>query len=251
MKISTATSNGAGSSNAPTDIAYAFIGFRYQNSAVPHFEQNPRCAQSEESNRVMCSSPVNVTPFVRTEKNGEPPAQRRHMPQWQALCLVSTPSAENVTAPHKHRPVMRASYGNLRRAAAVPRDMRLMAVCLLVAACSSERPPPSEKEFTVEVVPPVGAKVGAAATAQVRIRPGAGYHINTDYPLKVALAKTPGLEAAKGDARTAETELALPITVTPTAAGNHELRGTVTLGMCKHDQCLQREVPIAVQVAVN
>ncbi len=129
--------------------------------------------------------------------------------------------------------------------------MRLLAVCLLVAACSSERPPPSDKELTVEIEPLAAAKVGAAATAQVRIRPGAGYHINTDYPLKIALAKAPGLEAAKGEARAQETELAVPITITPTTAGNHELRGTVTFGMCKHDQCLQREVPIAVQVAAN
>ena len=135
--------------------------------------------------------------------------------------------------------------------AAVPRDMRFVAVCLLVAACSSERPPPSDKDFTVEVVPPASAKVGAAATARVTIRPGAGYHINTDYPWKLALAKTPGLEAVKGDVRAAEGELAVPITVTATSAGNHELRGTVTLGMCKHDQCLQREVPIVVAVAAN
>jgi hypothetical protein len=129
--------------------------------------------------------------------------------------------------------------------------MRMVAVCLLVAACSSERPPPSQKELTVEVVPPAIAKVGAATTAHVTIKPGAGYHINTEYPWKLALAPTPGLEAAKGDARAEESVLAVPITVTATAAGNHELRGTVTFGICKHDQCLQREVPISVAVAAQ
>jgi hypothetical protein len=129
--------------------------------------------------------------------------------------------------------------------------MRLLAVCLLAAACSSERPAPSQKELTVEITPPRAARVGAASMAQVTIRPGAGYHINTDYPWKLALAQTPGLEAAKGVARAEETELQLPISVTPTAAGNHRLRGTVTFGICKHDQCLQREVPIAVAVAAQ
>lgn len=128
--------------------------------------------------------------------------------------------------------------------------MRLLAVCL-VAACSSERPPPSQKELTVEVTPPVAARVGAAATAQVTIRPGAGYHINPDYPLKISLATAPGLDAAHGKARAQETELAVPITVTPTAAGAHELHGTVTFGMCSHDSCLQREVAIAVPIAAG
>lgn len=251
MKISSATANAAWSSKAPADIAYASIGFRYQNSTVPHLAQNPRCAHSDESNRVRCSVPVNVTRFVRTEKNGEPPDHFRHMPQWHAVWSVSTPSAVNVTAPHKHRPVMPTSYGNPRRVAAVPRPMRLIAACLLLAACSSERPPPSDKDVTVEVVPPAAAKVGIAGTAQVTIRPGAGYHINTDYPWKLALARTPGLEASKGDIRARETELAVPITVTPTSAGDHELRGTVTLGMCKHDECLQREVPIVVAIAAR
>src|SRR5262245_8272128 len=125
---------------------------------------------------------------------------------------------------------MAASYGNLRRVAAVPGDMRIAAFCILVAACSSERPPPSQKDLTVAALPPAGAKVGAAATAQVTIRPGAGFHINPAYKSKVTLAKTPGLEAANGALRAEETELAVPITVTPTAAGNHELHGTVTLG---------------------
>jgi len=129
--------------------------------------------------------------------------------------------------------------------------MRFLAVCLFVAACSSDRPPPSQKELTVEVVPPAAAKVGAAATAHVMIRPGAGYHINTEYPWKLALAETPGLQAVKGDARAAESELSVPITVTPTTAGDHELRGTVSFGICKHDQCLQREVPIVVAVAAR
>lgn len=129
--------------------------------------------------------------------------------------------------------------------------MRVAILIFVVAACSSDRPPPSQKELTVEVTPPAGAKVGAVATAEVRIRPGAGYHINTEYKSKVTLARTPGLEAENGTLRAEETELAVPITVTPTAAGTHELRGTVTLGMCKHDQCLQREVPIAVAVAAQ
>src|SRR2546423_1820286 len=52
----------------------------------------------------MLDSPSNVTFSARTAKNGDPPDQRRHMPQWQALCSGLTFSAVKRTAPHKHWP---------------------------------------------------------------------------------------------------------------------------------------------------
>ncbi len=79
----------------------------------------------------------------------------------------------------------------------------------------------------------------------------------------VSLASAPGVTIAKqrleggrrgtaGDADTlAETELSIPITVTPNAAGRHELTGTITFGVCKRDLCLSREMPITVTVAAS
>jgi hypothetical protein len=119
----------------------------------------------------------------------------------------------------------------------------------------------SPEEGSLEVVQPASARIGAAATARIRVTPGKGFHINTEYPFVVSLASAPGVTIAKqrleggrrgstGDAETlAETELSIPITVTPNDAGPHELTGTITFGICKRDMCLSREMPITVTVA--
>jgi hypothetical protein len=121
----------------------------------------------------------------------------------------------------------------------------------------------SPEEGSLEVVPPASTRVGAAATARIRVTPGNGFHINTEYPFVVSLAAAPGVTLAKqrleggkrgatGDAETlAETELSIPITVTPNAAGRHELTGTITFGVCKRDVCLSRQMPIVVTVATS
>ena len=55
-----------------------------------------------------------------------------------------------------------------------------------------------------------------------------------------------------GDAETvAERELSIPITLTPTTAGEHALTGTITFGICKRDVCLLRTMPIALTVVTS
>ena len=169
--------------------------------------------------------------------------------------------------------------------------MRIVLAMLVVAGCSKPEPVremepekisvPGERiraaapgnaakgatlapeEGSLEIVAPAGTKVGAAATARIRVTPGKGFHINTEYPFVVSLAPAAGVTIAKqrleggrrgstGDAETlAETELSIPITVTPNAAGPHELTGTITFGICKRDMCLSREMPITVTVAAS
>ena len=52
-----------------------------------------------------CSAPLNSTrPAIAAM--AEAPDQRRHWLQWQLCASVSTSSAVNDTAPHKHRPVI-------------------------------------------------------------------------------------------------------------------------------------------------
>lgn len=168
--------------------------------------------------------------------------------------------------------------------------MRLILLGLgVLAACSKRAPePPPERVETVrlpgkgaersmaprsdglgadegmfEITPIRNASVGRAQTARIRIVPGAGFHINTEYPFVVQLADAPGLKLDKlrfeggrrgavGDAETlAEEELAIPITVTPTTSGDHTLNGTINFGICKATSCLQRSMPITLAIAAS
>ena len=121
----------------------------------------------------------------------------------------------------------------------------------------------SSDEGMFEITPIRNASVGRAQTARIRIVPGAGFHINTEYPFVVQLADAPGLKLDKlrfeggkrgavGDAETlAEEELAIPITVTPTTSGEHTLNGTINFGICKATSCLQRSMPITLAIAAS
>jgi hypothetical protein len=169
--------------------------------------------------------------------------------------------------------------------------MRLILLGLVVSAACSKRapePPPPERTETVrlpghgaersvaassdglsadegmfEITPIRNASVGRAQTARIRIVPGAGFHINTEYPFVVQLADAPGLKLEKlrfeggrrgtvGDAETlVEQELAIPITVTPTTSGEHTLNGTINFGICKATACLQRSMPITLAIAAT
>lgn len=168
--------------------------------------------------------------------------------------------------------------------------MRMIVLALgIAAACSKRAPdPPPERVETVRlptergvgsvaattdgltaaegqfhVTPIRNASVGRAQVARIRIVPGAGFHINTQYPFVVQLADTPGLvleklrfegghHGAVGDAETlAEEGLEIPITITPSTAGEHTLNGTINFGICKATACLQRSMPITLAIAAT
>src|SRR5262245_12638665 len=76
------------------------------------------------------------------------------------------------------------------------------------------------------------AKAGAEATAALKLSPSTGYHVATDYPIKVTLEAPAGIKLAKaeltaggrtksqGDAQTlSEQGLAFAIKATPEKAG--------------------------------
>ncbi len=121
----------------------------------------------------------------------------------------------------------------------------------------------ASNEGVFSITPLRNASVGRAQVARIRIVPGAGFHINTQYPFVVQLADSPGLKLEKlrfeggkrgtvGDAETlAEQELEIPITVTPTSVGEHTLNGTINFGICKATSCLQRSMPITLAVAAS
>jgi hypothetical protein len=110
----------------------------------------------------------------------------------------------------------------------------------------------------------VEGKAGAPASAEVKLAPGAGFHVSTDYPIKLKLMETPGVKLEKqllvargrdktqGDAATlTEQALAFAVKVTPETAGAYEIKGTFSFGVCEKDSCHPRTQPITIQVAAN
>ena len=107
-------------------------------------------------------------------------------------------------------------------------------------------------------------KAGAAIAAEIKLAPGAGFHVSTDYPIKLKLLQPDGVKLektvltaggsskAQGDAETlTEQALAFAVKMTPEKTGTFEVKGLFTFGVCEADSCHPRTQPITIQVAAN
>lgn len=120
------------------------------------------------------------------------------------------------------------------------------------------------EEGTLAVVAPTDAKAGSEAVARITVTPGKGYHVNTEYPIKLKLASQEGVklakdefaagghDKAKGDADALDEKgLELSVKLTPAASGNYTISGKFKFAVCDHDQCLAKQETIAIAVAAK
>jgi DsbC/DsbD-like thiol-disulfide interchange protein len=119
-------------------------------------------------------------------------------------------------------------------------------------------------EGTLAVEAPADAKAGAEAVAKITVKPGKGFHVNTEYPIKltltpssgVALAKTDfaagGHDKGKGDADALdEQNLAFAVKLTPSAGGNYTVSGKFKFAVCDANQCLPKKESISITLAAK
>ncbi len=108
------------------------------------------------------------------------------------------------------------------------------------------------------------AKAGAEAAAKLELTPATGYHVATDYPIKLSLEAPPGVKLAKtelsaggrnkdqGDAATlSEQALAFAIKATADKAGSYEIKGVFKFGICEKESCHPKKQPVTITVAAN
>lgn len=119
-------------------------------------------------------------------------------------------------------------------------------------------------EGTLAVEPPADVKAGAEAVARITVKPGKGFHVNTEYPIKliltppsgVTLAKTDfaagGHDKGKGDADALdEQNLAFAVKLTPAAGGNYTVSGKFKFAVCDANQCLPKKENISITLAAK
>lgn len=120
---------------------------------------------------------------------------------------------------------------------------------------------PEEGTITVDKAE---SKAGSEATAALKLAPATGYHVATDYPIKLSLEAPAGVKLAKtemsaggrnkdqGDASTlSEQSLAFAIKATADKAGSYEIKGVFKFGICEKDSCHPKKQPITITVAAN
>jgi hypothetical protein len=119
-------------------------------------------------------------------------------------------------------------------------------------------------EGTLAIASPSDAKAGTESTATITVKPGAGYHVNTEYPIKLTLTATDGVAIAKtelaagghdkskGDADAFdEQNLTFSVKLTPAKTGSYTVNGSFKFAVCDKDQCLPKREQIAIVVAAK
>lgn len=107
-------------------------------------------------------------------------------------------------------------------------------------------------------------KAGAESSASLEVTPASGYHMATDFPIKLTLEAPAGVKLAKaeltaggrdklqGDATSlTEQSLAFAVKATAEKAGSYEIKGWFKFGVCDKDSCHPKRQPIAITVAAN
>jgi hypothetical protein len=180
-----------------------------------------------------------------------------------AACSKSAGNQDKVSSP----PPPSASGGDV---IAVPKGPSPMgapaggAPAKAPAASDDERFRLKPEEGKLAIEPPADARAGAEAVAKIVVTPGSGYHVNTEYPIKLTLTSPAGVTLSKdkfiagghdkavGDAATLdEKQLAFAVKLTPATSGSYTINGNFKFAVCDKDQCLPKQETIAIAVAAK
>ena len=131
--------------------------------------------------------------------------------------------------------------------------LALACAALPAAGCSRKRaaPPrarsaPSGPPFSVTVEPPASCAVGAACVARVQVTALGEFHVNREYPYKIALAGSPGVTTEQDFRVDSDQRGTVTLTCRPSVAGAGPVTGTLHLSVCSSETCVIEEVPVSV-----
>ncbi len=143
----------------------------------------------------------------------------------------------------------------VRQLSAVARALLLALVLALLpaAGCSRKtaaparaRSAPAGPPFSVAVEPPATCAVGATSVARVQVTALGEFHVNREYPYKIALVDSPGVTTEQSFAVASDRLGTVTLTCRPSVAGAGPVTGTLHLSVCSSETCVIEEVPISV-----
>lgn len=129
------------------------------------------------------------------------------------------------------------------------------------AAQGAAAPPEGRHEYTEEaflakIVAPKEVSAGKTAVFQVVLEATNGYKVNPEYPLKFAVFESPGAKASKAtvrkeDAKVEGNRVDLPVTVTISTPGTHQVGGKLSFSVCTDERCLIEKRDLLITVTAS
>jgi hypothetical protein len=112
------------------------------------------------------------------------------------------------------------------------------------------------EEATLTIGTADGA-AGSEATAAIKVVPAEGYHVSTEFPMKLTLTPPAGVKLAKTELAKADADefteksLALSVKATAEKPGSYEIKGCFKVGVCDKDSCHPKKQPITITLAAK
>lgn len=138
--------------------------------------------------------------------------------------------------------------------------LALIAVSVAPAALAQgqpHNPPPTEAAYVLKVDAPP-AKKGQKSVAKVHIKPGAGYHMNKEYPTSLVLSSVPSGVTVdkmkltmKDAAKWEESEGEFDIAYTAAQAGKKTVSGEIKFAVCSATTCDPKKSNVSFEIDVK
>ncbi len=117
-------------------------------------------------------------------------------------------------------------------------------------------PPPADASYVLKWEAPV-AKSGQKAVARLKITPGAGFHINKDYPTSLSLTPPTGVTldkpklAAKDAAKWEEQGGEFDVAYTAAKPGKQVVTGEIKFAVCSANSCDPKKSAVSFEIDVK
>lgn len=116
---------------------------------------------------------------------------------------------------------------------------------------------PGDDRFALRITPPDDAVVGREGVITVAAVPQKPWHINLDFPTKLALSAPDGVTLPKGEmvkadaAKLDDDSAEFAVKFTPTSAGDKTFTGEFKFAVCQDEACSPVTQKVDFQVAVK
>ena len=128
---------------------------------------------------------------------------------------------------------------------------------LAYAQGQPHNPPPTEASYALKVEAPP-AKKGQKAVAKVKITPGAGYHMNKEYPTSLVLSAVPAgvmvdkmKQTMKDAAKWEEAGGEFDIAYTAAEPGKKTVSGEIKFAVCSANTCDPKKSTVSFDIDVK
>lgn len=125
-----------------------------------------------------------------------------------------------------------------------------MSKLLLISLFLSPAIALADPSFNVKIDAPP-AKKAQKGVAHIHISPGAGFHVNKDYPAAVKLAPPPGVAVDPAKKTVDEQALDFEVAYTSAEAGQKVFAGELKFAVCSASSCDPKKEKLSFTVDVK